>query len=48
MVVVSDNKVAKDILLHQAKSFSKGLLSEILDFVMGQDNPGQRRGVEDS
>ena len=35
-VVVSDNKVAKDILLHQAKSFSKGLLSEILDFVMGQ------------
>ena len=35
-VVVSDNKVAKEILLHQAKSFSKGLLSEILDFVMGQ------------
>ena len=35
-VVVSDNVVAKEMLLTQAKSFSKGLLSEILDFVMGQ------------
>ena len=35
-VVVSDNAVAKEVLLTQAKSFSKGLLSEILDFVMGQ------------
>ena len=35
-VVVSDNAVAKEMLLTQAKSFSKGLLSEILDFVMGQ------------
>ena len=34
-VVVSDNEVAKEILLTQATSFSKGLLSEILEFVMG-------------
>ena len=34
-VVVSDNEVAKEMLLTQANSFSKGLLSEILDFVMG-------------
>ena len=34
-VVVSDNDVAKEMLLTQANSFSKGLLSEILDFVMG-------------
>ena len=30
-VVVSDNDVAKEMLLVQAKSFSKGLLSEILE-----------------
>mmetsp|Transcript_57565 Transcript_57565/g.182302 ORF Transcript_57565/g.182302 Transcript_57565/m.182302 type:complete len:453 (-) Transcript_57565:662-2020(-) len=35
-VVVSDNKVAKHILLTNANNYSKGLLSEILDFVMGQ------------
>jgi len=34
-VVVSDNDVAREILLVQATSFSKGLLSEILEFVMG-------------
>jgi beta-ring hydroxylase len=34
-VVVSDNEVAKEMLLTQATSFSKGLLSEILEFVMG-------------
>ena len=34
-VVVSDNDVAKEMLLTQASSFSKGLLSEILEFVMG-------------
>jgi len=34
-VVVSDPHVAKSILLTNAKSFSKGLLAEILEFVMG-------------
>ena len=34
-VVVSDNEVAKEMLLTQATSFSKGILSEILEFVMG-------------
>mmetsp|Transcript_6698 Transcript_6698/g.10270 ORF Transcript_6698/g.10270 Transcript_6698/m.10270 type:complete len:448 (-) Transcript_6698:3083-4426(-) len=34
-VVVSDNDVAREMLQTQAKSFSKGLLSEILEFVMG-------------
>lgn len=34
-VVVSDPDVAKDILLTNAKSYSKGLLAEILEFVMG-------------
>ncbi len=35
-VVVSDPAYVKDILLTNAKSYSKGLLAEILDFVMGQ------------
>ena len=35
-VVVSDPNYTKDILLTNAKSYSKGLLAEILDFVMGQ------------
>jgi len=34
-VVVSDPEVAKSILLTNAKSYSKGLLAEILEFVMG-------------
>ena len=34
-VVVSDNEVAKEMLMTQASKFSKGLLSEILEFVMG-------------
>jgi beta-ring hydroxylase len=34
-VVVSDPSVAKGILLTNAKSYSKGLLAEILEFVMG-------------
>jgi beta-ring hydroxylase len=34
-VVVSDPAVAKSILLTNAKSYSKGLLAEILEFVMG-------------
>ncbi|KAK3242080.1 hypothetical protein CYMTET_48208 [Cymbomonas tetramitiformis] len=34
-VVVSDNEAAKEVLLTKADSFSKGLLAEILDFVMG-------------
>lgn len=34
-VVVSDPSVAKTILLTEAKSYSKGLLAEILEFVMG-------------
>ncbi|CAI5463951.1 unnamed protein product [Closterium sp. Yama58-4] len=35
-VIVSDPVVAKHILRDNAKSYSKGILSEILDFVMGQ------------
>ena len=35
-VVISDNAYAKQILLTNADKYSKGLLSEILDFVMGQ------------
>ena len=35
-MVVSDPNYTKDILLTNAKSYSKGLLAEILDFVMGQ------------
>lgn len=34
-VVVSDPAMAKQILLTNASKYSKGLLSEILDFVMG-------------
>ncbi|KAL4447666.1 hypothetical protein ABPG75_004885 [Micractinium tetrahymenae] len=35
-VIVSDPEIAKHILLHNAANYSKGILSEILDFVMGQ------------
>mmetsp|Transcript_16455 Transcript_16455/g.53748 ORF Transcript_16455/g.53748 Transcript_16455/m.53748 type:complete len:622 (+) Transcript_16455:64-1929(+) len=35
-VVVSSPKVAKDILATHSDKFSKGILAEILDFVMGQ------------
>ena len=35
-VVVSDAKLVRQILLTNAASYSKGILSEILDFVMGQ------------
>ena len=38
-VVVSDRAVAKQILLTNANRYSKGILSEILDFVMGQVGP---------
>lgn len=34
-VIVSDAEVAKYVLLTNANNYSKGLLSEILDFVMG-------------
>ena len=35
-VIVSDRDVAKQILVTNAAQYSKGILSEILDFVMGQ------------
>ena len=35
-VVVSDPVVAKQILVTNAAQYSKGILSEILDFVMGK------------
>ena len=35
-VVVSDAQLARQILLTNAGNYSKGLLSEILDFVMGK------------
>jgi beta-ring hydroxylase len=35
-VVISDPAVARQLLLTNANKYSKGLLSEILDFVMGQ------------
>ena len=38
-VVVSDAEVARQILLTNAGNYSKGLLSEILDFVMGKGAP---------
>jgi beta-ring hydroxylase len=34
-VIISDSQLAKQILLTNAANYSKGLLSEILDFVMG-------------
>lgn len=34
-IVVSDPDLAKQVLLTDASSYTKGLLSEILDFVMG-------------
>lgn len=33
--VVSDASVAKHVLMTNASNYSKGILSEILDFVMG-------------
>ena len=35
-VVISDPALAKQVLLTNAHKYSKGLLAEILDFVMGQ------------
>lgn len=35
-VVLSDPKAAKQVLMENAGAYSKGILSEILDFVMGQ------------
>jgi len=35
-VVVSDPAMAKQVLLTNAGNYSKGILSEILEFVMGQ------------
>ena len=35
-VVISDPKMAKYVLLQNAANYSKGILSEILEFVMGQ------------
>lgn len=35
-VVVSDAEITKQILLTNANNYTKGILSEILDFVMGQ------------
>ena len=35
-VVISDSQLAKQVLLTNASKYSKGLLAEILDFVMGQ------------
>ena len=37
--MVSDAEVARQILLTNAGNYSKGLLSEILDFVMGTGAP---------
>lgn len=34
-MVISDPKFAKHILSQNAKGYSKGLLAEILDFIMG-------------
>lgn len=34
-VVVSDAEVARHLLMSNAANYSKGILSEILDFVMG-------------
>ncbi len=41
-VVVSDAALARQILLTNAANYSKGLLSEILDFVMGKGAPRRR------
>jgi hypothetical protein len=41
-VVVSDAALARHILLTNAANYSKGLLSEILDFVMGKGAPRGR------
>eukprot|EP00887_Chlorella_sp_A99_P003071 scaffold9.g3071.t1 len=35
-IIISDNELAKQVLMTNANNYSKGLLSEILDFVMGQ------------
>ncbi|KAI3429441.1 hypothetical protein D9Q98_005535 [Chlorella vulgaris] len=35
-VIISDPQMAKRVLLYNATNYSKGILSEILDFVMGQ------------
>lgn len=35
-VIVSDPAVAKQVLVTNANRYSKGILSEILDFVMGK------------
>lgn len=35
-VIVSDPAVAKQVLVTNASRYSKGILSEILDFVMGK------------
>ena len=37
-VIVSDPAVAKQVLVTNASRYSKGILSEILDFVMGKVN----------
>ena len=34
-VVVSDAEVARHMLMTNASNYSKGILSEILDFIMG-------------
>ncbi len=41
-MVVSDAALARHILLTNAANYSKGLLSEILDFVMGKGAPRGR------
>ena len=38
-VVVSDAAVARHMLMTNATNYSKGILSEILDFIMGSGDP---------
>ena len=45
-VVVSDAEVARYMLMTNAGNYTKGVLSEILDFVMGKGGPPSAHGQE--
>ena len=45
-VVVSDAEVARYMLMTNAGNYTKGVLSEILDFVMGKGGPPSAHGHE--
>ena len=47
-VVVSDAEVARYMLMTNAGNYTKGVLSEILDFVMGTGGSPSARGQEPS